>query len=167
MPRSRRRPVEIPLFTPGRAAELLLGDTHLGFIGEIDDEQLQKFELREPCAAAELEFDVLLNRARIVAQYRPLPAFPSVVRDLSLVVARDLLWAELSDSVRQSAGPTLESIQYLDTFRGGNVPEDKQSVHFSMVFRHPERTLTGEEVENVIRSVVENCEARFQARLRA
>ena len=56
-------------------------------------------------------------------------------------------------------GPTLEAVQYLDTFQGGNLPEDKQSVHFSMVFRHPERTLTGEEVERAVKSVVEACEA--------
>jgi phenylalanyl-tRNA synthetase beta chain len=160
------RPVEIPLFSPGRAAELLLGDTHLGFLGEIDGAYLQHFELKESCAAAELEFDVLLRQARIVAQYHALPAFPPVVRDLSLVVAQDLLWAELSATVVRSAGPTLESVQYFDTFRGGNLPEGMQSVHFSMVFRHLERTLTGEEVEGRVRAVVEGCEARFQAKLR-
>jgi phenylalanyl-tRNA synthetase beta chain len=89
-----------------------------------------------------------------------------VVRDLSLVVAQDLLWAVLSETVVRSAGPTLEALQYLDTFRGGNLSEGMQSVHFSMVFRHPERTLTGEEVEGFVRTVVEGCEARFQAKLR-
>ena len=102
----------------------------------------------------------------MVPQHHPLPLFPAVVRDLSLVVARDLLWAELSETVVRAAGPTLEAVPYLDTFRGGNLPEDQQSVHFSMVFRHPERTLTGEEVEQAVRSVVEGCEARFHAKLR-
>jgi phenylalanyl-tRNA synthetase beta chain len=160
------RPVEIPLFSPGYAAELLLGDTHLGYLGEVDPARLQEFELREACSAAELELDVLLKEAVLVAQHRSLPPFPAVVRDLSLVVARDLPWAELSEAVVGSAGPTLEAVQYLDTFQGGNLPEDKQSVHFSMVFRHPERTLTGEEVEAAVKSVVETCEARFEARLR-
>src|SRR5262249_41545708 len=77
-------PVEIALFTPGRAAELRLGATHLGYLGEVDRAQLPAFELREPCAAVELEFDVLLQLAMMVAQYHPLPAFPPVVRDLSL-----------------------------------------------------------------------------------
>ena len=93
---------------------------------------------------------------------RPLPPFPAVVRDLSLVVARALQWAELCETVVAAAGPTLETVRYLDTFQGGNIPDDKQSVHFSMVFRHPERTLTGEEVERAVKSVVEACEARFR-----
>jgi phenylalanyl-tRNA synthetase beta chain len=160
-------PVEIPLFAGGRAAELRLGDRHLGYIGEIDPSRLEEFELREAGSAAELELDVLLKEADLVAQYRPLPPFPGVVRDLSLVVARVLPWGELHETVIAAAGPTLEAVQYLDTFQGGNIPDDRQSVHFSMVFRHPERTLTGEEVEAAVRSVVEACEARFQARLRS
>src|SRR5207253_2907103 len=127
-------PVDIVMFAPGRAAELRLGETHLGYLGEVDRAQLQAFELREPCAAAELEFVVLLQCAIMVPQHHPLPLFPAVVRDLSLVVARDLLWAELSETVVRAAGPTLEAVPYLDTFRGGNLPEDQQSVHFSMVF---------------------------------
>ncbi len=78
------RPAEIALFAPGRAAELLLGDIHLGYLGEIDRVRLQEFELREACGAAELEFGVLLREARLVARHHPLPPFPAVVRDLSL-----------------------------------------------------------------------------------
>ena len=70
------RPVEIALFAPGRAAELLLGDTHLGYLGEIDDEQLKVFELRQACGAVELEFDVLLSRANLVAQTSSAAAIP-------------------------------------------------------------------------------------------
>ena len=135
--------------TPGRAAELLLGDTHLGYLGEIDDNAAQGLRAATSLRAVELEFDVLLSRAKLVAQHRPLPPFPTVVRDLSLVVPRSLPWAELCDTVIQTAGPTLETVQYLDIFQGGNIPNDQQSVHFSMVFRHKERTLTGEEVERV------------------
>jgi phenylalanyl-tRNA synthetase beta chain len=160
------RPTEIPMFAAGRSAELLVGETHLGYLGEIDPGQLASFDLREKCAAAELEFDVLLNGAHLVAPYRPLPPYPAVVRDLSLVVARALQWAELRETVVRAAGATLESVAYLDTFRGGNISEDEQSVHFSMVFRHPERTLTGEEVERAVKSVVEACERRLHAKLR-
>jgi phenylalanyl-tRNA synthetase beta chain len=161
------QPVEIPLYGAGRAAELCLGQTHLGYLGELDRAQLQAFELREACSAVELEFDVLLHRANLVARHHPLPPFPPVVRDLSLVVARAVPWAELAETVMNSAGPTLEAIQYLDTFRGGNIPDDKESVHFSMVFRHPERTLTGEEVDSAVHSVSQACATRFHAELRS
>jgi phenylalanyl-tRNA synthetase beta chain len=109
----------------------------------------------------------LLERARLVATHHPLPPFPAVVRDLSLVVSRTLPWSRLCEVVTGAAGPTLESTEYLDTFVGGKLPEGCQSVHFSMVFRHRERTLTGEEVERAVKSVVDACESRLGGKLRA
>jgi phenylalanyl-tRNA synthetase beta chain len=161
------RPVRIPLFVDGTAAELLVDSIHLGYLGEIGQATCSVFELKEQCAAAEIEFDVLLNRANLVAQLRALPPYPAVGRDLSLVVARGLQWGDLREVVVGAAGETLEAVSYLDTFRGGNLPETEQSVHFNMVFRHPERTLTGEEVERAVKAVTQACEARFQAKLRA
>jgi phenylalanyl-tRNA synthetase beta chain len=160
------RPVEIGLFAVGSCAELFVGGVHFGFLGEIDQTTLSLFELRERCVAAEVDFDVLLNQADLVAQLRPLPPYPAVVRDLSLVVAQSLQWGELCEVVVGAAGSSLETVTYLDTFRGGNLADETQSVHFSMVFRHPERTLTGEEVERAVKSVVEACESRFSAKLR-
>ncbi len=107
----------------GRAAELRLGDIRLGYLGEVDPSRLEEFELREACSAAELDLDVLLREAELVARHRPSPPFPAVVRDLSLVVARDLPWAELSEAVVGAAGATLEAVQYLDTFEGGTLRE--------------------------------------------
>ena len=154
------------MFAAGTAAELSIDGHHLGFLGEIDDATLSQFELREQCVAAELDFDVLLNQANLVAQLRPLPPYPAVVRDLSLVVERVLQWGAAARWSPGAAGSTLEAVTYLDTFRGGNLPEDMQSVHFSMIFRHRERTLLGEEVERAVKSVVEACERRFSAKLR-
>ncbi|HEX8202647.1 MAG TPA: phenylalanine--tRNA ligase subunit beta, partial [Isosphaeraceae bacterium] len=99
--------------------------------------------------------------------YRPLAKFPEVARDLSLVVPAALPWAELAAVVRRAAGGTLEAITYLDTFRGGNLPEGSQSLHFGLKFRHPGRTLTGEEVEAAVDAVVDACKERFGATLRA
>lgn len=160
------RPVALPDFIPGRAVELLLGGTHLGYLGEVAPARLQALELRGATTAAELEFDVLMARANLVPLHHPLPPFPAVMRDLSLVVARTLSWAELASAVREAAGPTLEAVLYLDTFRGGNLPEDRQSLHFGLRFRHPDRTLTGEEVEQAIQAVLAACVRRFDATLR-
>jgi phenylalanyl-tRNA synthetase beta chain len=107
-----------------------------------------------------------MDQARLVPLHHTLPPFPAVVRDLSLVVPRSLSWADLSSAAVASAGPLLTSIEYLDTFQGGNLLADEQSVHFSLTFRHPERTLTGEEVEQAVRAVVEACASRLGAKMR-
>ena len=65
--------------------------------------------------------------AELVARYQPLPPFPAVVRDLSLVVARSLSWADLSAAVAEAAGPNLAAVEYLDTFQGGNLADDSKA----------------------------------------
>jgi phenylalanyl-tRNA synthetase beta chain len=161
------RPVDVPLLAPGRAAELLLGETHLGFLGEVDPQQLQTLELRGDCSAAELEFDVLLRLARPVPRHHPLPPFPSVLRDLSLVVDRSLCWADLAATVTEAGGTILTGIEYLDTFQGGNLADSEQSVHFGLTFRHSERTLTGEEVDRAVGEIVKASAIRLNAKLRS
>lgn len=161
------RPAEVSWLAPGRTAEARLGDVHLGYIGEVAPDRLEALELRARASAAELDFGLLAERAVLVPQFSTLPAFPAVGRDLSLVVDRALPWSELAAAVRTAAGPWLVGVEFLDTFEGGNVPAGRHSVHFGLRFRHPERTLTGEEVERSVKAVVDACAARFAAVLRA
>ena len=161
------RPIESPLFAPGRAAEIKLGGSRLGIIGEVAASGLERFGLRNPCAAAELSFDLLQDRAILVPRNRPLPAFPAVTRDLSLVVETALPWAELASVATAAAGTTLEALDYLDVFSGGDLPPGRHSVHFAMRFRDPARTLTGEEVDRAVGSIIEACRSRFGAALRS
>lgn len=160
------RPVDASPFAAGRSAELLLGGEPLGFLGEIDRGRLDAWELRSASSAAELDLGVLIRKAVLVPRNHPLPPFPAVARDLSLVVDRSIPWSELASAATRAAGPSVESVEFLDTFHGGTIPEGSHSVHFGLKFRHPERTLTGDEVERSIRSVVETFSSRFGATLR-
>jgi phenylalanyl-tRNA synthetase beta chain len=160
-------PFEHPLFTPGRAARLMLGETPLGWLGEVASERRDALELRGRASAAELDLASLIARAVLVPRHAALPSHPGVMRDLSLVIAHDLPWSELAATVRPAAGGFLESLDFLDTFQGGDLPPDRQSLHFGLRFRHPDRTLTGDEVDQAIAAVVAACANRFQATLRA
>jgi phenylalanyl-tRNA synthetase beta chain len=160
-------PFDHPLFTPGRAAALGLGGKPLGWLGEVAAPRRDAFELRGAASAAELDLAALIAGATLIPRYAGLPSHPGVMRDLSLVIASDLPWSDLAATVRPAAGPCLESLDFLDTFQGGDLPPDRQSLHFGLRFRHPERTLTGDEVDQAVAAVVEACAKRFQATLRA
>jgi phenylalanyl-tRNA synthetase beta chain len=161
------RPVALAALAPGRAAELRLGATLLGYLGELGDAWRGELGLRSACSAAELDLQPLIDQARLVPQYTVLPPFPPVNRDLALVVDRAVPWAEIDGVARAAAGHLLEELTYLDTFVGGNLPADRQSIHFGLRFRHPERTLTSEEVDRAIEQVVQTCGTRLGAELRA
>jgi phenylalanyl-tRNA synthetase beta chain len=160
------RPSDHAMLAPGRQADVTLDGVPFATIGEVDSAAYETFGLRSPCSIAEIDFGQIQERATLVPQNRPLPTFPAVERDLSLIVEQSLPWAELADAARKAGGASLESLAFLDTFSGGNVPEGRHSLHFGLTFRNPDRTLTGEEVERAIRAVVEACAARFGATLR-
>jgi len=153
-------------FAEGRAAELRLQGRHFGYLGEIDPARATGDCPRASTSAAELAFEPLLELAELVPRYRPVPTYPSVQRDLSLVVETSLPWSELAGAARSAAGPTLESLTFLDTFAGAGIPEGRHSLHFGLTFRHPERTLTGDEVDRQVQAIVEACKNRFEAALR-
>ncbi|MEW4567727.1 phenylalanine--tRNA ligase subunit beta [Tautonia sp. JC769] len=161
------RPASPSPMAAGRSAELLLGDLHLGYAGEIDAEAARRFGLKGPCAAAELGLDALIDRADLAPSYQAVPIYPGVMRDLSLVVEKSLPWSSLAEAARDAGGSLLESVEFLDTFEGAGIPEGCHSLHFGLTFRSADRTLTGEEVEASIRKIIDACRARFNATLRA
>lgn len=161
------RASRLPFFEAGRQAELVLNGERLGFLGEVSAEKREFYELREGCSAAELEFGVVVDRADLSPRYRRLPQYPGAARDLSMVVPVSLAWAELAREVQTVGGTLLESLDFLDTFQGGNIPRGFQSVHFGLRFRHPERTLSGEEVDRAVAAIAAAAEAKFGATLRA
>ncbi len=154
------------LLAEGRQADLWLGGDFFGTIGELDRASAESFGIRGAVSLAELSFDLLQELAVLVPQYRPTYAYPPVERDLSLVVEQSLPWSELAAAARSAAGPSLESLEFLDTFAGGTIPEGRHSLHFGLRFRNPARTLTGDEVDRAVQSVIDTCSARFGANLR-
>ncbi len=155
-----------PLLSLGRSAELLIGENHLGYLGEIDPDSASSFGLRGPCSAAELNLEPLIELANLVPTFQPIPTYPSVSRDLSLVVPLSLPWASLAELVQSEGGPSLEAIEFLDTFQGAGIADDHHSLHFGLTFRHFERTLTGDEVDRQIENIIEACQTQFGATLR-
>ena len=90
--------------------------------------------------------------------YRPLPKFPAVTRDLSLVCDRALPVATLEKAIRSAAGKLLENLKLFDVYEGERIAPDKKSVAYSLTLRSSERTLTDEESAQVVNRVVKSLE---------
>ena len=101
-----------------------------------------------------------------VVRYQPLPRFPSIVRDLSLVVDERLRAADLRASIRAAAPPTLADVQEFARYQGKGVPEGAVSLSFRLTFRDADRTLTDAEVQAAVEGIVSTLAERHGARLR-
>ncbi len=155
------------ILDPLASAELYLGGRRWGVFGNMTKEAQQAKGLRLPCAILELDLAPLIDQAQLQPQYRKLPDQPGVTRDLSLVVPDSVRWADIAQVARQSGGPLLENVEFLDTFRGGNLAAGTQSLHFGMTFRNAERTLSGEEADQAVGEIIRSCSESFGATLRS
>ena len=162
----RWEPRSFPTLRAGHAAEVRLGPTLLGFAGELAPSVQARLKLRQAYCVLEVSLDALDAAADLIPQHAPVPLFPSVGRDLSLIVPLRTTWGQVEAAARSAVDATCEALTFEDSFRGGNLPPDQQSLHFSLRFRNPERTLTGDEVDAQVDRIVARCRDELGATLR-
>ena len=140
----------------------------LGYLGEAAPPALKAFELRGPTTVAELRLSTLVDVANLVPQYATPPVYPSVTRDLNLVVDESVRWSDVEQTVRQAAAPYGESITFQDVYRDRErLGAGKKSLLFTLVLRKAEGTLTGEEADQARDRVVAATAKAHGAQLRA
>ena len=139
----------------------------IGFLGKIDRAVTEKLGLREIPAAAELELLPLVEGALLIPKQKPIPTFPAVRRDLSLVIPEATPFERVVDLIHRLNLPQLEDVEYVTTYCGKPLEAGQKSVTVTFVFRSPTGTLTGEVVDAAIARVVEAAQQELSATLRA
>lgn len=156
-------------FHPGRSASVYLnmpsGKQRLGSLGQLHPELQREHDL-DDTYVAELLLEPVYQYAGDTAVYRELPRFPSMQRDIAVVVDADAEAGALLEAIRNTAGDLLEELGVFDVYTGSKLGENKKSVALSLVYRHKERTLTDEEISSVHEQVVSMLEQTFAAELR-
>jgi phenylalanyl-tRNA synthetase beta chain len=137
----------------------------LGFIGEVHPTVIADAKIEGRMVAFEIDVKPLLDASRI-PRAQPLPKFPSIERDLAVVVEEHVAAAAILGSIKESAGDLLELARAFDEYHGSQVPEGHKSIAFTLTFRSPERTLTDAEVDTVIAGIKQGLENKHRARFR-
>ena len=133
---------------PGQSAQIKLNDgTEMGTIGRLAESVAVNYKFRYPIYVLELDLEALLNSPARVVQYAPLPRYPSVVRDISLLLDRKISLDEMVNVVRDRQVADFRSVKLVGIFEGGNIPPSKRSVTLRLEYRSDERTLRDQEVE--------------------
>ncbi|MGH7815610.1 MAG: phenylalanine--tRNA ligase subunit beta [Candidatus Binataceae bacterium] len=160
-------PAEAKFLHPGRAAIVTLGDTMIGYAGELHPAEAMRLDLAEACAVCELDLGKLIEygfapRKAVVAP----PKFPAVRRDLALVLDRNFPADMVLKAIRECGGTLLESVEVFDVYEGTAVAGGKKSIAAACRYRAKDRTLTDEEVNRVHAALVEEARTRLGAELR-
>ncbi|HUR38666.1 MAG TPA: hypothetical protein VM222_04205, partial [Planctomycetota bacterium] len=157
------QPAPLPFLEAGSAAEVKVGGAVAGYLGQAG---AALSGLRAEASVAELDFDALVKAARLTRPYKDFNRQPPVDRDLAVVLADGVSWKQVEAAVRAAAPPTLESLRFLNEYKGKGVDAGHKSWAFSMLFRAPDRTLTGPEVDASVQSILKALERDLKARLR-
>ncbi|GIQ66232.1 phenylalanine--tRNA ligase beta subunit [Paenibacillus cisolokensis] len=156
-------------FHPGRTAAIRLrterGAEPIGYVGQLHPSLQSEYGLADTYVL-EIDLEPVYERADFNIRYRQLPRYPASERDLAVVVDRGVETARLTAAVREAGGDLLESVRLFDVYTGEKLGEGKKSVALALVYRHPERTLTDEEVAERHAAVVKKLEQSFSAELR-
>jgi phenylalanyl-tRNA synthetase beta chain len=135
-----------------------------GIVGRAVTEKLDFTDLSP--SAAELDFETLLALQGEGIKVKPIPRFPAIQRDLSIIVDEKVRWADIIEAVKQKTTPELENIQFVGIYRGEGISSGKKSVTLSLRFRDEDGTLTHETVDRFQADIVKNLNKSVGAELR-
>ena len=153
-------------YHPGRKAVMCVDGVQIAALGEIHPDVAAAFDIKSRVYIAEIDLDVLRPLEKEFYGIRPLPKYPSVSRDIAVVVDESVGAGTLMEAVRKAAGKTLETIKLFDIYRGNQLGEGKKSLAYTLTLRASDRTLTDEEINGIMDKVLK-CLVEYNAELRS
>jgi len=160
------RAEDIPYLHPGKASKISFGKEVLGVLGEIHPQVLGHYEIQGKVYLFEIDFEQMVKYAEEGRRFRPLPKFPAVYRDLSIVVDNALEVEKVGEAIWALQQPLINEVNLFDVYRGAPIPEGKKGISYRIRYQSNDRTLTDAEVNNHHEKVISRLRGVFQAELR-
>ena len=155
-----------PSYHPGRCASVSINGECLGYMGQVHPLVCKNYGLDTEVYCVEIDFSKAFTMILPEPTFTPLPKYPAVTRDLSLLCDEATTIAELENCITAAGGKLLRRVDLFDIYRGKGVAEGKKSVAFSLVLRADDRTLTDADSEGVTKKVLSALETKLGATLR-
>jgi phenylalanyl-tRNA synthetase beta chain len=148
-------------------ARIMLDSQLLGTAGIVSQVVRDKLDFKDisPCAA-ELEFERLMSLACGAVKVKPIPRFPAIQRDLSIIVDEEIRWSDIIKAVESKACAELEDVKFVGIYRGKGIPSGRKSVTLTLRFRDEDGTLTHETVDGFESEIVRSLNESVSAELR-
>lgn len=157
---------DIPYLHPGKASRLFFGGEVLGVLGEVHPQVLAHYEIHGKAYLFEIDFEKVSHGAQEERQFRALPKFPAVYRDLSVVVDDAMEVDKVGETIWTFNQPFINEVNLFDVYRGAPIPDGKKSVSYRIRYQAIDRTLTDEEVNRYHEEVISRLREIFKLELR-
>ena len=149
-------------FHPGQVAQISVNNDIVGIIGRV-----HPLVSKEPVFVMEINLDKLLSKKVGKMKFKEISKYPTVKKDLSILVNKEISSQEIAKVIKKAAGSLLTNVEVFDLYTGKNILENKKSIAYSLEFGSNDRTLTDEEINNILENIIENVEKKLGAELRS
>ncbi|MCH8193482.1 MAG: hypothetical protein IIA65_05635, partial [Planctomycetes bacterium] len=158
-------PAEFPW--AGVGAQIKVNDQSVGVAGVFSEEVTTKMDIKNlKPVGAELDLELLAVLARDTDSLQPIPRFPAIERDLSVLVDEQVAWADIDSAVWSEAPDALTGLEFVEIYRGKGITPGHKSVTLSLRFRDRDGTLTHDVVDSFQSAIVQRLTGTLGARLR-
>ena len=155
-------PKELPEeFHPGQSAEINLNGQIIGIMGKVHPKKAEN-----DVFVLEINLDKLLEKKTGKMKYKEISKYPSVKKDLSMVVKKERASEQIEKQIKKSAGALLTDVKVFDIYTGSNIEKDKKSMTYSLTFGAKDKTLTDEEINSILEKIILDLEKIIGAELR-
>jgi phenylalanyl-tRNA synthetase beta chain len=162
-------PSEETFLHKGKSADIVIDGNRTGFIGDLGPDVIGKLGLKihnPEIVVFELDLDLLMTMVPEKIKYSQIPKYPSVERDISIVMKDNITSGSVLDYIKSCQAEHIESVELFDYYKGGNLPQGSKSLGFRIVYRAKDKTLTESEVETVHQSLVRSILTKTGGELR-
>jgi phenylalanyl-tRNA synthetase beta chain len=152
---------------PGRTAMILAGDSKVGLVGEIHPAVCDSFNLKQAAYIFELEVDKIVSLVPQTMYAKPIPRFPAIYRDITIIVDREIETQKVLEAVENSSQKLVERLHLFDVYEGDPIAAGKKSVSFRVTYRSSDKTLEDDDVNDLHKSITDKLLKAFDATLPA
>lgn len=158
--------IENTTFHPGRCATLTAGGKVIGTLGQIHPLVAENYGVSSDVYVAEIDFEDMLRLAHTDKTFKKLPKYPASQRDLAFLADDCVLAAQIENIIKKKSGNIFESLTLFDVYKGNQIPENKKSMAYSLVLRDENKTLTDDDVNPIIESILKELSEKLGVNLR-
>ncbi len=145
------------------AEAVLVDGKPIGFLGEVSQSLVRLWDLESEVYYGEISLEKLAPWLRRETKVKELPKFPSIQRDMALVVQESVKAGAIRSDIRKLGGTLVRKVEIFDLFRGGRVPRGHKNVAFRVTYQSHERTLVSQDIQNIHSQVAAKIAEKYQA----
>lgn len=152
------------IWKKGKTAEIKIDGEEIGFLGEISRKILEKYEIENGLTAFDIDFEKLSKIASEEHEYQPISIYPAIIRDISILVPREILVEDVLNEIEKIGGKLLRDVDLFDIYE--ELETERKSLTFHLIFQAKDRAILPEEVDQIQKRIVEELEKNLNWEVR-